>query len=73
MKNIQQIVVYIVSGLITFFVLREILRLVLSDYWYSVIPGWHTTLLDQRTTLSVTTLTLLICAAVIYLISGRQL
>ncbi len=61
----QKIIISIIATILTFIVVRELLRLMIGDFAYSIIPGWHSTILPPQTTLTVLTILLLIMTLVI--------
>jgi hypothetical protein len=57
-----------IGGLVTALTIYLLLDSFSSDYVYSVIPGWHTTILRGRALTTLLTISILICSIVTYLI-----
>ena len=55
----------LVSIILTFIILREILRLLTGDYFTSVIPGWHTTIYSTEWSLTIGASILIISTGII--------
>jgi Na+/H+ antiporter NhaD/arsenite permease-like protein len=75
MKRSWQMVTIGVSCLLTFFIARAILILLLSDHFFSVIPGWHTTLSEGETPtiLTATLLLFALLAALLFKLTQKVL
>jgi hypothetical protein len=61
----QKVSISIIGTILTFFVVKEILRFITGDFAYSVIPGWHTTIFSSQTTLTILTILLLVLTLVV--------
>jgi len=61
----QRIFIAVIGTVLTFFIVRGLLGFLTGDFAYSVIPGWHTTILTPQTTLTILTTILLVVTLIV--------
>jgi len=60
----------IIGGLLTFLIVREIIRFLSKDFAFSVISGWHTIIYPPDMTINVLTLIALILSFIVVIINS---
>jgi hypothetical protein len=68
MEKINRTLFFIVGGLLTFLIIYLIVRVLVSDYTQSVIPGWHTTIWTGQEMIIALTVVILINSLITYFV-----